>query len=46
MLRLLQALAQQQDVERDWSAAARSVRALMFLDKLAADVDRRRDTLA
>ncbi len=43
---LLQALAQQQDVERDWSAAARSVRALMFLDKLAADVDRRRDTLA
>jgi len=34
------------DVAQDWPGAAQSVRALMFLDRLAADVERRRATLA
>ena len=33
------------DAEHDWAGAAQSVRALMFLDKLAADIDRRHETL-
>ncbi|MDO5288448.1 MAG: Fe-S protein assembly co-chaperone HscB [Pseudomonadota bacterium] len=33
------------DTERDWPAAAQSVRALMFLDKLLADIDRRHEAL-
>ena len=37
--------AHQIDAEQAWPAAAQSVLALMFLDKLAADVDRRRETL-
>ena len=36
----------QVDVAQDWPGAAQSVRALMFLDRLAADVERRRATLA
>jgi len=43
---LLQEIEQQLDADRAWAAAAQSVRALMFLDKLAADIERRRDTLA
>lgn len=41
----LQKIEHQIDVENDWAAAAQSVRALMFLDKLAADIDRRHETL-
>ena len=43
---LLQKIEHQMDVADDWRGAAQSVRALMFLDKLAADIERRRDTLA
>lgn len=42
---LLQKLEQQLDAEQDWSAAAQSVRALMFLDKLAGEIDRKRAAL-
>ena len=42
---LLQKIEQQLDGQQDWSGAAQSVRALMFLDKLAADIDRRHETL-
>lgn len=42
---MLAQLAHQIDAEQAWPAAAQSVRALMFLDKLAGDVDRRRETL-
>ncbi|HOB65839.1 Fe-S protein assembly co-chaperone HscB [Ottowia sp.] len=42
---LLQKLEHQMDGEHDWLAAAQSVRALMFLDKLAADIDRRHEKL-
>ncbi len=42
---MLTQLAHQIDAEQAWPAAAQSVRALMFLDKLAGDVDRRRETL-
>lgn len=42
---LLQTLQQQLDVEQDWPAAAQSVRALMFLDKLAGEIDRKRAAL-
>ena len=41
---MLQKIEQQIDVQQDWPAAAQSVRALMFLDKLAADIDRRHET--
>ena len=43
---LLQEIEQQLDADRAWAAAAQSVRALMFLDKLVADIERRRDSLA
>ena len=42
---LLQKIEHQMDVDHDWRAAAQSVRALMFLDKLAADIERRHETL-
>ncbi len=42
---LLQKIEQQTDIAQDWPAAAQSVRALMFLDKLAADIERRHETL-
>ena len=42
---MLDALQHQIDAERDWRAAAQSVGGLMFLDKLASDIDRRRETL-
>ena len=42
---MLQKIEQQLDDQKDWSGAAQSVRALMFLDKLAADIDRRHETL-
>ena len=42
---LLQKIEQQLDGQQDWPSAAQSVRALMFLDKLAADIDRRHETL-
>ena len=42
---LLQKIEQQLDGQQDWPGAAQSVRALMFLDKLAADIDRRHETL-
>ena len=42
---LLQKMEQQMDAEQDWPAAAQSVRALMFLDKLAGEVERKRATL-
>jgi molecular chaperone HscB len=34
------------DEQRDWPAAAAQVRALMFVTRLAQDIDRRLDTLA
>ncbi|MDO5626539.1 MAG: Fe-S protein assembly co-chaperone HscB [Pseudomonadota bacterium] len=43
---MLQKTEHQIDAEQDWPAAAQSVRALMFFDKLAAEIDRRHDTLA
>jgi molecular chaperone HscB len=39
---LLSTIERQIDAEADWSAAAQSVRALMFLDKLADEIDRQR----
>lgn len=42
---MLSKIEQQTDAEQAWPAAAQSVRALMFLDRLAADIDRRRDAL-
>ncbi|MDO5692541.1 MAG: Fe-S protein assembly co-chaperone HscB [Pseudomonadota bacterium] len=42
---MLLKLERQMDAEQDWPAAAQSVRALMFLDRLAGDVDRKRATL-
>ena len=42
---LLQKIEQQLDGQQDWPGAAQSVRALMFLDRLAADIDRRHETL-
>ena len=42
---MLQKIEHQLDAEHDWAGAAQSVRALMFLDKLAADIDRRHETL-
>lgn len=42
---LLSKLARQLDAEQDWLAAAQTVRALMFLDKLAGDIERKRATL-
>ncbi|MCA0326193.1 MAG: Fe-S protein assembly co-chaperone HscB [Proteobacteria bacterium] len=41
----LQKLEQQIDAESNWPQAAQTVRALMFLDKLAHDIDRRRERL-
>ena len=41
---MLQKIERQMDDEHNWLAAAQSVRALMFLDKLAADIDRRHET--
>lgn len=38
-------IAQHIDTQQNWPAAAQSVRALMFLDKLLADIDRRHDAL-
>mgnify|MGYP000911156345 CR=1 FL=1 len=42
---LLAQLAHQTDERADWPAAAQTVRALMFLDKLATEVERKRATL-
>ncbi|MFD1709661.1 Fe-S protein assembly co-chaperone HscB [Ottowia sp. GY511] len=42
---MLQKIERQLDQDKDWPGAAQSVRALMFLDKLAADVGRRHETL-
>ena len=42
---MLHKIEQQLDGQQDWPGAAQSVRALMFLDKLAADIDRRHETL-
>ncbi|WP_028605311.1 Fe-S protein assembly co-chaperone HscB [Ottowia thiooxydans] len=39
-------IERQADIENDWPAAAQTVRALMFLEKLASDVSRKRETLA
>ena len=43
---MLSKIERQIDAQTDWPAAAASVRAMMFLDKLADDIDRRRATLA
>lgn len=43
---MLLKIEQQADREKDWPAVAQSVRALMFLDKLAGDIARKRETLA
>lgn len=40
---MLQKLEQLLDEAQDWSTAAQSVRALMFLDKLASEIDRRHE---
>lgn len=42
---MLLKLERQMDAEQDWPAAAQSVRALMFLDRLAGDIERKRATL-
>lgn len=42
----LQQIARQIDTQADWPGAAQSVRALMFLDKFAADLARKREALA
>ncbi len=42
---LLQKIERQIDEQQDWAGAAQSVRALMFLDKLAADIERRHETI-
>ena len=41
----LQKIEQSIDAGHDWTAAAQSVRALMFLDKLADEIDRRRESV-
>lgn len=41
----LQKIEQSIDAGRDWTAAAQSVRALMFLDKLAGEIERRRESV-
>ena len=41
----LQKIEQSIDAGHDWAAAAQSVRALMFLDKLADEIDRRRESV-
>ena len=46
LLETLQTIEQKADLEKDWPQVARSVRALMFLDKFASDVARKRETLA
>ena len=43
---LLQKIERQIDAEADWPAAAQSVRALMFLDRLADEIDRKGSTFA
>ncbi|MGB3072326.1 MAG: Fe-S protein assembly co-chaperone HscB [Ottowia sp.] len=43
---MLRKIAQQADDLADWPGVAQSVRALMFLDKLADDIARKRETLA
>lgn len=43
---LLSKIEHQIDAEADWPGAAQSVRALMFLDRLADQIDRKRATLA
>ena len=42
---LLLKMAQQIDAQTDWPAAANSVRALMFLDRLASEIARKRAKL-
>ena len=42
---LLRQIERQIDGQADWPAAAQSVRALMFLDRLASQIERRRATL-
>ena len=42
---MLLKLEQHMDAQHDWPAAAQTVRALMFLDRLAGDIDRKRATL-
>ena len=42
---MLLKLEQQMDAQHDWPAAAQTVRAQMFLDRLAGDIDRKRATL-
>lgn len=42
---MLLKLEQQMDAQHDWPTAAQTVRALMFLDRLAGDIDRKRATL-
>lgn len=42
---MLLKLEQQMDAQHDWPAAAQTVRALMFLDRLAGGIDRKRATL-
>lgn len=42
---MLLKLEQQMDAQHDWPAAAQTVRGLMFLDRLAGDIDRKRATL-
>ncbi|MET4580296.1 Fe-S protein assembly co-chaperone HscB [Ottowia thiooxydans] len=39
-------IERQADLEQDWPAATQTVRALMFLEKLASDISRKRETLA
>lgn len=46
LLETLRTIEQKADVDKDWPQVARSVRALMFLDKFASDVARKRETLA
>lgn len=43
---MLVKIESQADEQQDWPAVAQSVRALMFLDRFAADVLRKRETLA
>lgn len=42
----LHKIEQQADTQQDWPGVAQSVRALMFLEKLAGDIARKRETLA
>lgn len=42
---LMDKIAQQIDTQQDWHAAAQSVRALMFLDRLVAELERQRAAL-